>query len=181
MTPMMTIWMTLMVGALLIEACTRVIVANRISTDLLDEFQSSPQLTGEPSTKTGDTGPSNDNSGPSLGSLDDDFARQLQLGMQDLLGEMQDSVWQALRPQMTGGWQTDNQLQKELQDQFEHLVKELNDATAAPGPIPSASSSSRPSDQAAANGKNSRRIQRSCHHYLGQPTQRGPVKDNFGD
>ncbi|KAG0637666.1 Pex19 protein family-domain-containing protein [Tuber brumale] len=99
--------------------------------DILDEFQSLPQPTGKPSTKTGDAGASDGNRGPSLGSLDDDFARQLQLGMQDLLGEMQDS--------------------KELQDQFEHLVKELNDATAAPGTMPSAPSSSRPSDQAAAN------------------------------
>ncbi|PUU75689.1 Pex19 protein [Tuber borchii] len=102
-----------------------------MSIDILDEFQSLPQPTGEPSTNAGGTGASNDSCGPSLGPLDDDFARQLQLGMQDLLGEMQDS--------------------KELQDQFEHLVKELNDATAAPGPGPAASSSSRPSDQAAAN------------------------------
>lgn len=64
-----------------------------MSIDILDEFQSLPQPTGEPSTNASGTGASNDSCGPSLGPLDDDFARQLQLGMQDLLGEMQDSVW----------------------------------------------------------------------------------------
>lgn len=52
--------------------------------DILDEFQSSEgELNPGAQGASGDAG---------LGSLDDDFARQLQVGMQDLLGEMQDSV-----------------------------------------------------------------------------------------
>lgn len=56
--------------------------------DLLDEFEG-PSKAATKSSKAGVQGaPKYD----SAGSVDDDFARQLQLGMQDLLGEIQDSV-----------------------------------------------------------------------------------------
>lgn len=58
--------------------------------DLLDEFEgpSNPKAASNPAKAGGQGVPKGD----STGSLDDDFARQLQLGMQDLLGEIQDSV-----------------------------------------------------------------------------------------
>lgn len=56
--------------------------------DLLDEFEG-PSKAATKSSKAGVQGvPKYD----SAASVDDDFARQLQLGMQDLLGEIQDSV-----------------------------------------------------------------------------------------
>ncbi|RPB06965.1 Pex19 protein [Morchella conica CCBAS932] len=92
--------------------------------DFLDDFETpSIPATQMRAVKTeGQGAPQTDNGQPS--SLDDDFARQLQLGMQDLLGEIQDS--------------------KELQDQFEHLVKELNDAATGGKATTSSSSAPKP-------------------------------------
>lgn len=110
---------------------------------MLDEFQSpsNPEADLKPAEVEGQ----GDN-GQSTGSLDDDFARQLQLGMQDLLGEIQDSVCDV--PVFYTYWVLHlvqvNLIppQKELQDQFEHLVKELSDAATSSGQSKATPSSS---------------------------------------
>lgn len=111
------------------------------TVDLLDEFEG-PSKTAAKPIKAGVQGtPKHD----SAGSLDDDFARQLQLGMQDLLGEIQDSVRNLFRFLITvypGRPVLRVNLvpsQKELQDQFEHLVKELSDAASTGKATPSSS------------------------------------------
>lgn len=109
---------------------------------MLDEFEgpSHPKAVAKPAKAAAQGVPKYD----SAGSLDDDFARQLQLGMQDLLGEIQDSVCNlsvfsnhrlprpVLRVNLVSS-------QKELQDQFEHLVKELSDAATTGKATPSSS------------------------------------------
>ncbi|KAL7269117.1 Peroxisome chaperone and import receptor [Rhizina undulata] len=96
--------------------------------DLLDEFNEPPPLPSPPPQTTREsTGnwPQQD-AAPGMEPLDDEFARQLQMGMADLLSEMQGSK------------------------EFEHLVKELADATASPPPPPPPSAqSSKPAPAAA--------------------------------
>ncbi|KAK6336065.1 Peroxisome chaperone and import receptor [Orbilia blumenaviensis] len=81
--------------------------------DILDEFnagsssKSAKNLHGETSTQGASLNQ------PSLNSLDDDFARQLQQGMADLLKEMEESP--------------------EFQAQFDSLVQELDKSA---GPVP---------------------------------------------
>jgi len=77
--------------------------------DLLDEFQIQEPQSSSPKPPLKGSNAGLEKSDSSF-SGDDDFAAQLQHGMTDLLREMNDS--------------------KELQDQFEKLVKELSDTTA---------------------------------------------------
>ncbi|KAI5780335.1 Pex19 protein family-domain-containing protein [Peziza echinospora] len=83
--------------------------------DLLDEF-SEVSKPVPPTQSSSAPNPVKDD------DLEDDFSRELQLGMADLLGELENSP--------------------ELQEQFEHLVKELSDAaTTDPVAGPSTSTS----------------------------------------
>lgn len=106
--------------------------------DLLDEFEGPSQAAAKSSNAGVQGAPKYE----SAESLDDDFARQLQLGMQDLLGEIQDSVRNLssfLCPNRSVLRVNLVYSQKELQDQFEHLVKELNDAATTGKTTPSIS------------------------------------------
>ncbi|EWC45708.1 hypothetical protein DRE_05045 [Drechslerella stenobrocha 248] len=77
--------------------------------DLLDEFDTASPP--NPLGKLGESSTRKDAKQPSLDSLDDDFARQLQQGMADLLKEMEESP--------------------EFQTQFDSLVQEFDKAVVS--------------------------------------------------
>jgi len=93
--------------------------------DMLDEFNST---ISEPKAPSGPSGPGRPEGPPSIeGISDEDFTKQLQAGMADLLGELETSP--------------------DMQAQFESMLKELGSASgeasvAEPGIAPQASTSS---------------------------------------
>jgi peroxin-19 len=96
---------------------------------MLDEFSPSKPEIKEPSLPTGPGRPQSEPT-PTEGISDDDFTKQLQAGMADLLGELETSP--------------------EMQAQFESMLKELGGAAAlgeaaSLAPPPAVPSSSKPS------------------------------------
>lgn len=123
--------MTLMVRAVLSRALS---TANPLA-DMLDEFSPTKPETKAPAAPSGPGRPQAE--AAEEGISDDDFAKQLQAGMADLLGELETNP--------------------EMQAQFESMLKELGGAAALGGVADAASeppavpSSAKPSASASAS------------------------------
>ncbi len=122
-----------------------------VPLDMLDEFSSVRLASQEPATASGPGRPdvvAEDEAAPE-DELDEEFAKQLQAGMADLLGEIESSVCCSLLVQDTGCLSADAP-QPEVQAQFESIFKDIGAAAAAASEPVSGSTAESSSSQGAA-------------------------------